>query len=180
MLAIASSLSARYPRELRVDEQAAQCLRASENGVFGGGRSRRRGFTGGDNGLDGRWGFFQVLGDGADLDRLIGVRSDSRGRSSIRACRSKPLSVRLAEPSEHGRHDESREGSRPEAGSDRGRAGCARGNNILEPLRCAIAKNELEAKFSVPFLMSAVTLTRRARYARVHRRIRARVPPRSR
>ncbi len=30
------------------------------------------GFTGGDIGLDGQWGFFQVLGDGADLDRLIG------------------------------------------------------------------------------------------------------------
>ena len=29
------------------------------------------------------------------------------------------------------------------------------GNNILEPLRYKIAKNELEAKFSVPFLMSA-------------------------
>jgi 2-methylcitrate dehydratase PrpD len=36
------------------------------------------------------------------------------------------------------------------------------GNNILEPLRYGVAKNELEAKFSVPFLMSAVILTRRA------------------
>jgi len=36
------------------------------------------------------------------------------------------------------------------------------GNNILEPLRYGIAKNELDAKFSVPFLMSAVILTRRA------------------
>jgi len=36
------------------------------------------------------------------------------------------------------------------------------GNNILDPLRYGVAKNELEAKFSVPFLMSAVILTRRA------------------
>jgi 2-methylcitrate dehydratase PrpD len=36
------------------------------------------------------------------------------------------------------------------------------GNNILEPLRYGVARNELEAKFSVPFLMSAVILTRRA------------------
>jgi 2-methylcitrate dehydratase PrpD len=36
------------------------------------------------------------------------------------------------------------------------------GNNILEPLRYGVANNELEAKFSVPFLMSAVILTRRA------------------
>ena len=32
-----------------------------------------RGFTGGDDGLDGQWGFFQVFGGGADLDRLIPV-----------------------------------------------------------------------------------------------------------
>ena len=32
-----------------------------------------RGFTGGDDGLDGQWGFFQVLGGGADLDRLVPV-----------------------------------------------------------------------------------------------------------
>ena len=32
-----------------------------------------RGFTGGDDGLDGQWGFFQVFGGGADLDRLIAV-----------------------------------------------------------------------------------------------------------
>ena len=36
------------------------------------------------------------------------------------------------------------------------------GNNILEPLRYGSPKTELEAKFSVPFLMSAVILTRRA------------------
>jgi len=36
------------------------------------------------------------------------------------------------------------------------------GNNILEPLRYTIAKTELEAKFSVPFLMSAIILQRRA------------------
>jgi 2-methylcitrate dehydratase PrpD len=36
------------------------------------------------------------------------------------------------------------------------------GNNILEPLRYTTAKTELEAKFSVPFLMSAIILKRRA------------------
>jgi 2-methylcitrate dehydratase PrpD len=36
------------------------------------------------------------------------------------------------------------------------------GNNILDPLRYGVAKNGLEAKFSVPFLMSAIILRRRA------------------
>src|SRR4029079_3622437 len=36
------------------------------------------------------------------------------------------------------------------------------GNNVLEPLRYMIAKNELEAKFSLPFLMSSIILRRKA------------------
>jgi len=36
------------------------------------------------------------------------------------------------------------------------------GSNILEPLRYKVAKTELEAKFSIPFLMSTIVLRRRA------------------
>jgi 2-methylcitrate dehydratase PrpD len=36
------------------------------------------------------------------------------------------------------------------------------GSNILEPLRYKSAKTELEAKFSIPFLMSTIILRRRA------------------
>ena len=36
------------------------------------------------------------------------------------------------------------------------------GSNILEPLRYKIAKNELEAKFCLPFLMSSIILRRKA------------------
>ena len=46
--------------------------RASENGVFAA-ELAAKGFTGGDDGLDGQWGFFQVFGGGADLDRLVPV-----------------------------------------------------------------------------------------------------------
>ena len=35
------------------------------------------------------------------------------------------------------------------------------GNNILEPLRYTLVKTELEAKFSIPFLLSAIVLRRR-------------------
>src|SRR4029079_6717251 len=36
------------------------------------------------------------------------------------------------------------------------------GSNILEPLRYKIATNELEGKFSLPFLMSALIIRRKA------------------
>ena len=42
--------------------------RAAENGIFAA-ELAAHGFTGGDDGLDGQWGFFQVFGGGADLDR---------------------------------------------------------------------------------------------------------------
>ena len=45
--------------------------RASENGIFAA--ELAKGFTGGGDGLDGQWGFFQVLGGGADIDRIVGV-----------------------------------------------------------------------------------------------------------
>jgi len=36
------------------------------------------------------------------------------------------------------------------------------GNNILEPLRYTVVKTELEAKFSIPFLMSTILVRRKA------------------
>ena len=62
------------------------------------------------------------------------------------------VSVRIAEPSEHGRDDEGREGSRPEAGADQGRAPAGGLEHPRAPA-LQVARNELEAKFSIPFLM---------------------------
>ena len=61
MLAIASSLSRRHPRQLRIDDQAAPCRRARARTACSPPRLASQGFTGGDDGLDGQWGFFQVL-----------------------------------------------------------------------------------------------------------------------
>src|SRR6267142_2668152 len=141
MLAIAASLSAGIRVNFGSMSKPLNAARASENGVFAA-EIASHGFTGGDNGLDGQWGFFQVLGDGADLDRLIG----KLGR---------PWSIVTPgvsfKPYPCGSLSHQSKAVRLRAG-----------NNILEPLRYGIAKNELEAKFSVPFLMSAVILTRRA------------------
>ena len=119
--------------------------------------SRRKGFTGGDDGLDGQWGFFQVLGGGADLDRLMPVMGKPYSIVSPGVSFKPYPCGSLSHPSldamlkvviDHDLKPEQISAVRLRAGS-----------NILEPLRYKIAKTELEAKFSMPFLMRAIILT---------------------
>ena len=159
MLAIAASLSAGIRVNFGSMSKPLNAARASENGVFAA-ELASHGFTGGDNGLDGQWGFFQVLGDGADLDRIIG-KLGKPWSIVTPGVSFKPYPCgSLSHPSmdammkvvkDHDLKPEQIKAVRLRAG-----------NNILEPLRYGVAKNELEAKFSVPFLMAAVILTRRA------------------
>ena len=159
MLAIAASLSAGVRVNFGSMSKPLNAARAAENGVFAA-ELASHGFTGGDNGLDGQWGFFQVLGDGADLDRLIGklgkpwsiVNPGVSFKPYPCGSLSHPsMDAMMKAVKDHDLKPEQIKAVRLRAG-----------NNILEPLRYGIAKNELEAKFSVPFLMSAVILTRRA------------------
>ena len=159
MLAIAASLSAGIRVNFGSMSKPLNAARASENGVFAA-ELASRGFTGGDNGLDGQWGFFQVLGDGADLGRIIGALGQTWSIVSPGVSFKPYPCGSLSHPSmdammkvvkDHDLKPDQIKAVRLRAG-----------NNILEPLRYGVAKNELEAKFSVPFLMSAVILTRRA------------------
>jgi 2-methylcitrate dehydratase PrpD len=159
MLAIASSLSAGIRVNFGSMSKPLNAARASENGVFAA-ELAAHGFTGGDNGLDGQWGFFQVLGDGADLDRIIGKLGKTWSIVNPGVSFKPYPCGSLSHPSmdammkvvkDHDLKPDQIKAVRLRAG-----------NNILEPLRYGVAKNELEAKFSVPFLMTAVILTRRA------------------
>jgi 2-methylcitrate dehydratase PrpD len=159
MLAIASSLSAGIRVNFGSMSKPLNAARASENGVFAA-ELAAHGFTGGDNGLDGQWGFFQVLGDGADLDRIIGKLGKTWSIVNPGVSFKPYPCGSLSHPSmdammkvvkDHDLKPDQIKAVRLRAG-----------NNILEPLRYGVAKNELEAKFSVPFLMAAVILTRRA------------------
>ena len=159
MLAIAASLSAGIRVNFGSMSKPLNAARAAENGVFAASLAKG-GFTGGDLGLDGQWGYFQVYGGGADLDRLIGKMGNpwaivkpgvsfkpypcgSLSHPSMDAMRKVVLDNDL----------------KPEQiQAVRLRAG----NNILAPLRYTTAKTELEAKFCVPFLMSAIILERKA------------------
>jgi 2-methylcitrate dehydratase PrpD len=119
-----------------------------------------RGFTGGADGLDGQWGFFQVCGGGADPARILGVlgKPHTIVDPGI-SIKPYPCGV-LSHPSMDAMLKIVTDNSiKPDdVKSMRVRAG----SNILEPLRYKTAKTELEAKFCLPFLMTSIVLRRKA------------------
>jgi len=159
MLAIAASLSAGIRVNFGSMSKPLNAARASENGVFAA-ELASQGFTGGDFGLDGKWGYFQVYGGGADLGRLIGKLGNPWAIVTPGVSFKPYPCGSLSHPSMDAMLKVVVDNDlKPEQiKAVRLRAG----NNILEPLRYTIAKTELEAKFSVPFLMSAIILQRRA------------------
>jgi 2-methylcitrate dehydratase PrpD len=159
MLTIASSMSSGIRVNFGSMTKPLHAARAAENGVVAA-ELASRGFTGGDDGLDGQWGFFQVFGGGVDLDRLIPVLGKPytivNPGSSFKPYPCGSLShptmdAMLKLVTEHDVKPEQVKAVRVRAGS-----------NVLEPLRYKIATNELEAKFCLPFLMTSVILRRRA------------------
>jgi 2-methylcitrate dehydratase PrpD len=158
-LTVASSLSSGIRVNFGSMTKPLHVGRAGENGVFAA-ELAARGFTGGDAGLDGPWGFFQVFGGGADLARLIPVMGKPytivNPGVSIKPypCGSlshPSLDAMLKVVTEHNLQPDQVRAVRLRAGT-----------NILEPLRYKTAKTELEAKFCIPFLLSAILLRRKA------------------
>jgi 2-methylcitrate dehydratase PrpD len=135
--------------------------RAAQNGVMAA-ELASKGFTGGRLGLDPPWGFFQVFshGGGFDADRIVGKLGNPHtivwpgvsikpypcgvlGHPTMDAMRRLVIKNDL--------NPEQIKAIRVRAGS-----------NILNPLRYAIARNELEAKFCPAFMVSAIALRRKA------------------
>ncbi len=158
-LGIAASMSSGIRVNFGSMTKPLHAGRAAENGVTAA-ELASRGFTAGDDPLDGEWGFFQVLGGGADLPRLVpalgkpysivnpGVSvkpypCGSLGHPTMDAM-LKLVSNHDVKPAQIAR-------VRVRAGS-----------NILNPLRYKTAKTELEAKFCLPFMMASIALRRRA------------------
>jgi 2-methylcitrate dehydratase PrpD len=159
MLTIASSMSSGIRVNFGSMTKPLHSARAAENGVVAA-ELASRGFTGGDEGLDGRWGFFEVFGRGVDLDRLIPalgrpytiVRPGVSVKPYPCGSLSHPtMDAMLKAVVDHDLKPEQIKAVRVRAGS-----------NILDPLRYKIATNELEGKFSLPFLMSSLIVRRRA------------------
>ncbi|MCJ7501181.1 MmgE/PrpD family protein [bacterium] len=119
-----------------------------------------RGFEADPDGLDGPWGFFKVAGGGFDLDKIQGKLGNPFSivdpGVSIKPypCGSlthPSIDAMLALVTENDLKPEDIEKVVLYAGS-----------NILNPIRYETATNELEAKFCMPFLMTAIILSRKA------------------
>lgn len=158
-IGIAASLAAGLRVNFGSMTKPLHAGRAAENGVVAA-TLASSGFTAGDDGLDGQWGYFQVMGGGAELQRVVGAL----GRPY--AIVNPGVSVKpypcgsLSHPSmdamlklvtDHDIKPAQIKAIRLRAGS-----------NILEPLRYKTARTELEAKFCVPFLLGVIALQRKA------------------
>ena len=160
-LSIAASLSAGIRVNFGTMTKPLHVGRAAQNGVTAA-ELAARGLTGGDDGLDGSWGFFQVFsfGHGFDPDRIVGrLGAPYSILTPGVSIKPYPCGV-LGHPSMDAMrtlvtdHD-----VRP----DRIRAIRLRaGSNILNPLRYPIARTELEAKFCPAFMLASMALRRRA------------------
>ena len=160
-LAIAASLSAGIRVNFGTMTKPLHVGRAAQNGVMAA-ELAARGFTGGEDALDGPWGYFEVFGFGGgfDPDRLIGQLGQPYSIVSPGvSIKPYPCGV-LGHPSmdamrklvtEHDVQPEQIRAIRLRAGS-----------NILNPLRYPIAHSELEAKFCPAFMLSSIALRRKA------------------
>lgn len=133
--------------------------RAAENGVTAA-LLAARGFTADPSSLDGPWGFWAVMGDGADetkfaqgfgrqltiVDPGVSVKPYPSGILTHQS-----MDAMLALATEH-----------DISAQDVERIRFVAGRNILEPIRYPVATNHLQAKFSMPALLAMVVLRRRA------------------
>ena len=118
--------------------------RAAENGVFAA-ELASRGFTGGAEGLDGKWGFFQVFGGGAELDRLVPVLGKPYAIVNP-GVSIKPYPCGSLSHPDHGCDAEARDGSRRQAGADQGDA---RAGGLEHPRSAPVQDREDGARSEV-------------------------------
>jgi len=159
MLTIASSMSSGVRVNFGSMTKPLHSARAAENGVVAA-ELASRGFTGGDDGLDGQWGFFQVFGGGVDLDRILPVLGTPytmvNPGSSFKPYPCGSLSHPTMDAMLKAVTDNDLKPDQVKAVRVRA------GSNVLDPLRYKIATNELEAKFCLPFLMASLIVSRKA------------------
>jgi 2-methylcitrate dehydratase PrpD len=133
--------------------------RAAMNGVTAM-TLAKMGFTADQNALDGQWGFFQVLGDGHDEDKIMGKMGNPYSIVDPGATLKMYPCGCLGQPSMDALLEMVKEYDiAPDNVKEvRLRAG----PNILEPLRYQSPVNELEAKFSLQFGLSSILLMGKA------------------
>ena len=133
--------------------------RAAENGIIAA-RLAKRGFTADPDILENPWGYFKILGDGFEPEKIVGQLGNPYSiifpGVSIKPY---PCGV-LSHPSMNAMLDLVREHDlRPD---DVDEIRVYAGSNILDPLRYALPQTSLEAKFSLPFCLTSILLRRKA------------------
>ncbi|TDK51353.1 MmgE/PrpD family protein [Antarcticimicrobium luteum] len=133
--------------------------RSSENGVTSA-LLAREGFTFNDAALDGKWGYLSVAGRGGEPELVLGRFGDPFSLSEPGvSIKPYPCGV-LTHPSMDAMKALMQEnGLSPE---DIDSVTLYASNNILHPIRFRTAQTELEGKFCMAFLLSAIILAGRA------------------
>lgn len=158
-LGIAASLAAGIRCNFGTMTKPLHVGRAAENGIMAAFLAQK-GFTADPDALDGRWGFMQVLGSGHTpekvADGLAAPLSIVSPGVSIKPYPSgilthQAMDAMLALVTKHDLKPEDVSKIRFYAAS-----------NILEPIRYPLAKNHLQAKFSMQALLAMIILRRRA------------------
>jgi 2-methylcitrate dehydratase PrpD len=133
--------------------------RSSENGVTSA-ILVREGFTFSEESLDGKWGFLEVAGRGGEPELVMGRFGNpfSIAKPGV-SIKPYPSGV-LTHPSMDAIKFLMEENTL--SPDDVESVTLFAGNNILHPIRFRIAKSELEGKFCLAFLLSAIILNGKA------------------
>jgi 2-methylcitrate dehydratase PrpD len=159
MLGITASMASGIRANFGTMTKPLHVGRAAQNGVSAA-LLAKDGFEADPDGLDGPWGFFQVFGGGLDADRIRGKLGrphtivDPGVSVKPYPCGSlthPSLDAMLAVVVENDLKPENIDNVVLYAGK-----------NILNPIRYQIADDELQAKFCMPFLLSAIAIARKA------------------
>ena len=172
MLSIAASLCAGIRVNFGTMTKPLHVGRAAQNGVMAA-ELAAAGFTGGKDGLDGPWGFFQVFSFGDGLRRRS-HRRQARQPVHHRQPRrvDQAVSVRRARPSDDGRDARAGDDARREAGTDQGDS---RARRLEHPQPAALPDRAERARGEVLPGVHGVgdRAAPEGRHPRVHRRVRA-------
>lgn len=158
-LGIAASMAAGIRCNFGTMTKPLHVGRAAENGMTAAFLARR-GFTADPESMDGRWGFMQVLGSGHTPEKVFAGLGDPLSIVSPGVSIKPYPSGILTHQAMDALLDLVREHDLKPGDIKKIRFYAA--SNILEPIRYTLAKNHLQAKFSMQALLAMIVLRRRA------------------
>jgi len=158
-LGIVASLSAGIRANFGTMTKPLHAGRAAENGVTAACLARL-GFTSDPDVLENSWGFFKILGDGFEPEKISGQLGNPYTIIDPGVSIKPYPSGVLSHPTMNAMLELVKEHDL-RAGDVAGISVYA-GSNILQPLRYALPQNALEAKFSLPFCVTSILLRRKA------------------